>query len=154
MKKTLLSAAFALFATACLAVGADPPVKITFDPASPRTDLVKGAKLPASALAAPGSVRFHLLRLTEGDEFVYYMFDTLRRVRISDLASMEKDQGEFAIWNLVWKSGEGLHPPMGPRIHHLVASFVPLDQAGGKEGERVYYRLLDLKRIEWSAVKE
>jgi hypothetical protein len=152
MKKTSLFAALAFVATACLAAE-DPPVKITFDPSSPRIDMVRGTKLPADALAEPGSVRFHLLRLTGGDEFVYYMFDSLHRVPISDLASMEKDQGEFAIWNLVWKSGEGLHPPMGPRIHHLVTSFVPLDQ-GGKQGERVYYKLLDLKRIEWAKVKE
>ena len=152
--RTVFSVIVLALFTSVAATAADTPVKITFDPSSPRIDMVRGTKLPADALAEPGSVRFHLLRLAEGDEFVYYMFDSLHRVPISDLASMEKDQGEFAIWNLVWKSGEGLHPPMGPRIHHLVASFVPLDPAGGKEGERVYYKLLDLKRIEWSEVKE
>jgi len=150
----VLFAALALGVSASFAVGEDPPVKITFDPASPRIDLVKGTKLPVNALAAPGSVRFHLLRLTGGDEFIYYMFDILRKVRIDELAYIQKDQPEFAIWNLVWKNGEGLHPKFGPRIHHLVVSFIPLDSAGGKQGERVYYKLPDLARIEWSEVKE
>lgn len=154
MKKAVLIAALVLSVSASFVTGEDPPVKITFDSDSPRIDMMRGTKLPANVLAAPGSVRFHLLRLTEGDEFVYYMFDSLRKVQIGDLAYMEKDQGKFAIWNLVWKNGEGLHPKVGPRIHHLVVSFVPIDQAGGKQREQVYFRLLDLARIEWNEMKE
>jgi hypothetical protein len=154
MKNAAVLAALALAPSASSAAEEEQPVKIAFDPASARIDLSRGTKLHADALAAPGSVRFHLLRLSEGDEFLYFMFDSLHKVSIAELAAMEKDQGEFAIWNLFWKSGGGLHPRVGPRIHHLAVSFVPLDRAGGTPGERVYYKLLDLKRIEWSSVKE
>ncbi len=151
--KTALSAVIFAMIAACPVFAADAPVKIAFDPAAKRADLVRGTMLPATVSAAPGSVRFHLLRLDgPGDEFVYYMFDSLRKVNIADLASMTKDQGEFAIWNLVWKNGQGLHPPVGPRIHHLAVSFVPLG-ADGKEGARVFYKLADLSRIEWAEMK-
>ena len=151
MRMALSAVILAAFA-ACPVFAADTPVKIAFDPAAKRADLAHGTVLPVTVTAEPGSVRFHLLRLDGGDEFVYYMFDTLRKVNIADLASMTKDQGEFAIWNLVWKNGQGLHPPVGPRIHHLAVSFAPLG-ADGKEGARVYYRLADLARIEWAEVK-
>jgi len=150
--KMALSAVILAAIAICPVFAADLPVKIAFDPAAKHADLAHGTVLPVTVAAAPGSVRFHLLRLDGGDEFVYYMFDTLRKVNIADLASMTKDQGEFAIWNLVWKNGQGLHPPVGPRIHHLAVSFAPLG-ADGKEGARVYYRLADLARIEWAEVK-
>ena len=60
------------------AAAAEGPVKITFDPSSSRADLVRGAKLPATVAAEPGSVRFHLLRFDAGEEVVYYQFDQLR----------------------------------------------------------------------------
>ena len=152
MKKALSAIILAVMAAAPV-FGADQTVKIAFDPAAKRADLAHGTMLSKTVSAAPGSIRFHLLRLDDaGDEFVYYMFDRLRKANIADLASMTKDQGEFAIWNLVWKNGQGLHPPVGPRIHHLAVSFVPLGP-DGKEGARVYYRLADLTRIEWAEMK-
>jgi hypothetical protein len=65
---------------------------------------------------------------------------------------MKKDQGQFAIWNLVWKTGRGLHPAYGPRIHHFAVSFIPLDTATKKPGERVYVLLRDLTSIVWAEI--
>jgi hypothetical protein len=125
---------------------------VVFDPRSPRLDLRTGKPVPAYTQAQQGSFRFFVGRLDKPDDFVYYFFDALRSVKVDDLARMEKDQAQFAIWNLVWKNGEGLHPPVGTRIQHLAVSFVPLT-SDGKPGERVYLLLNDLKRIEWAQVK-
>ena len=127
-------------------------VGVVFDPQSPRLDLRTGKQVPAYTKAQTGSFQFFLGRLDKPDDFVYYFFDALRSVKIDDLARMEKDQAQFAIWNLVWKNGEGLHPPVGTRIQHLAVSFVPLT-SDGKPGERVYLLLNDLKKIEWAQVK-
>jgi hypothetical protein len=128
-------------------------IGIAFDPHSPRLDLRTGKPVPEYTQAQPGSVQFFLGRLDKPDDFIYYLFDALRSVKADDLARMEKDQAQFAIWNLVWKNGEGLHPPFGTRIQHLAVSFVPLIP-DGKPAERVYLLLSDLKKIEWVKEKE
>ena len=128
-------------------------VGIAFDPQSPRLDLRTGKSTPEYTRAQPGSVQFFMNRLDRPDDFVCYLFDALRSVKTDDLARMEKDQARFAIWNLVWKNGQGLHPPVGTRIQDLAVSFVPLD-SDGKPAPRVYLRLDDLKKIEWAKLKE
>lgn len=154
MKTTLLFSALLLaLPTAALTQDA-APVRIVFDKGSARIDLMTARPLPVYTKAVQGSFRFHLLCLNEGDDFIYYMFDALRKVQVGELAYMEKDQPQFAIWNLVWKNGSGLHPKFGPRIHHLAVSFIPLSPSTEKPEERVYLRLNDLERIEWSEVKE
>jgi len=123
-------------------------VKVVFDQNAGRIDLKTGKSVPAHIMARSGSIRFHLGRLDREDDFIYYLFDNLRTARIADLAYMEKDQPEHAIWNVVWKNGQGLHPQIGVRIQHLAVSYEPL-RSDGKPGERIYLPLSDLKRIEW-----
>ncbi|MHB9030392.1 MAG: hypothetical protein ACYC9O_16625 [Candidatus Latescibacterota bacterium] len=123
-------------------------IKVTIDREARRLDLKTGKTVPEHRLARPGSIRFHLGRLDRQDDFIYYLFDNLRTARITDLAHMEKDQPEHAIWNLVWKNGQGLHPQIGVRIQHLAASYEPI-LSDGKPGGRIYLPLTDLKRIEW-----
>jgi hypothetical protein len=127
---------------------APPDVKITFDRNAQRRDMKTGKTVPEHTLARPGSIRFHLGRLDRQDDFLYYLFDNLRTARIDDLAHMEKDQPEHAIWNLVWKNGQGLHPQIGVRIQHLAVSYEPI-LSGGKPAGRIYLPLADLNRIEW-----
>ncbi len=123
-------------------------VKVVFDQSAGRIDLKTGKPVPAHIMARPGSIKFHLGRLDTEDDFIYYLFDNLHAVRVADIAHMEKDQPEHAIWNVVWKNGQGLHPQVGIRIQHLAVSYEPI-LSGGKPGNRVYLPLSDLKRIEW-----
>lgn len=125
------------------------PVVIEFDRNSDRTNIMTGNKLPDYKFAQQGSFQFFLNRLDEPDRFIYYFHDGRRQVDVADLASMKKDQARYAIWNLVWKSGRGLHPAYGPRIHHLAVSFVPLDIASMQPEKRVYLLLNELQKIEW-----
>jgi hypothetical protein len=125
------------------------PVRIGFEKRSDRIDIMTGKELPDYTRALQGSFQFFTGRLDEPDTFIYYFHDGRRRVEVSDLASMKKDQGRFAIWNLVWKSGRGLHPAYGPRIHHLAVSFIPLNPETKKPEKRVYLLLNDLRLITW-----
>ncbi|MFC1538245.1 hypothetical protein ACFL6H_02385 [Candidatus Latescibacterota bacterium] len=125
------------------------PVVIEFDRNSDRTDIMTGNTLPDYKYAQQGSFQFFLGRLDNPDRFIYYFHDGRRQVDVTDLASMNKDQARFAIWNLVWKNGRGLHPAYGPRIHHLAVSFIPLGTATMKPEKRVYLLLNELQKIEW-----
>jgi hypothetical protein len=152
MTKNILRTASAFLFAGALVFPAfaqgEKEIKITFDTNAPLQDLKTGKSILEHHLARPGSIRFHLGRLDKPDGFVSYLFDSLRTARIADLAYMEKDQPEHAIWNLVWKNGQGLHPPVGVRIQHLAVSYEPV-LSDGKPGERIYLPLTALKRIEW-----
>ena len=127
----------------------ESPVRIEFDEDSKRIDLITEREMPDYKYAQQGSFQFFMGRLDSPDKFINYFQDGLRRVNINDLALMRKEQKQFAIWALIWKSGRGLHPTYGPRIHHLAVSFIPLT-ANGETERRVYLLLNDLKLIDWN----
>ena len=123
----------------------DGHVRIEFDPGSGRTDCMDGRELPDYTAVQRGSIRFHLGRLDESDEFVSYFHDGVNSARISDLESMEKVQQQFAVWRLRYRSGS----KNTPRIHHLAVSFVPISPASGEPEERVHVLLNELRLIRW-----
>ena len=151
---TALAALFMLTMIVNCTAQETSPVRIEFERKSERIDIMTGKKLPDYTLAQQGSFQFFTGRLDEPDTFIYYFHDGRRSAEVADLASMKKDQGRFAIWNLVWKNGRGLHPAYGPRIHHLAVSFIPLDTATKKPEKRVYLLLNDLREITWAKSPE
>lgn len=122
------------------------PVKIAFDTASSRMDLITSAQLPDYTLAQRGSIQFFRGRLDTPEDFVTFFHDGVRTAKFADLASMEKVQPQFAIWRLRYKGGS----KNTPRIHDLAVSFVPLSPETGKPERRVYIRLDDLALIDWN----
>ena len=128
-----------------LATEAEPPVKISFDDKSDRTDLITKEVLPDYTSAERGSVQFHHYKLDNPDRFVSFTHDGVRNAGIDELSSIEKVQERFAVWRLRYRSGR----KNTPRIQHLAVSFIPLDTETGEPGERVYLLLKDLDFIGW-----
>jgi hypothetical protein len=135
---------FSLLIPGSIRAQSGAPVRVAFEKQAKRVDLRTGKVVPVISQAESGSIRFYLNRLDTPDEFINFYHDGFRRAGIGDLERMEKVQGQFAIWRLLYKSGS----KNTPRVQHKAVSFVPVNP-GGKPGERVYLRLDDLSLIDF-----
>lgn len=131
------------------------PVHITFDAESKRIDLTTGKEIPAYEYAQRESIQFFLWDINKPQDFITYMHDGIRTMKIADLTVMEKKQKLFAVWKIAPKKG-GVNTP---RIRELAVSFIPLSVQGTgsqkvfKPESRVYLLLNDLNLIEWGENK-
>ena len=121
------------------------PVIIKFDQKSQRIDLKTEKILPEYKSAERGSIQFYMARLDSPDDFIHYTHDGINKAEIKDLQSMEKVQGQFAIWRLTFRSGS----INTPRIQHLAVSFIPLSRTSKEPEAKVYLLLDDLECIDW-----
>ena len=125
-----------------------PSVRIAFDKASKRIDMVTGRELPNYRFAQRESFQFFRGRLDEPEDVIHYFHDGARTVPAKNLRSMEKFLKSHALWRLTYKTGRSNSPQYIPRIHTLAVSFIPLSDT--KEAERRVYVLLDdLRLIDW-----
>ncbi len=122
----------------------EKPVRIAFDKASERIDLLTGAKLPDYTAAQRGSIQFHRNRLDTPETTITFYHDGMKTVSRDQLILIEKVQPAYSIWRLRYKSGS----KNTPRIHNKAISFIPLD-TNGNPGNRVHVMLNDLTLIEW-----
>lgn len=131
------------------------PVRISFDSESKRIDLLTGKETPAYEYAQRGSIQFFLWDINKPQNFITYMHDGIRTMKIADLTVMEKKQKQFAVWKIAPRTG-GVNTP---RIRELAVAFIPLSVQGTgsqkvfKPESRVYLRLNDLNLIEWGENK-
>ncbi len=158
---TIASAALAL--TIALAGNAraadDTPVRISFDRASARTDIVTGRTLPDYTQAVRGSIRFYNGRLDTPEEGFWYYFDGRRFQPIERTLFIRKLKyiGTWVIagtsrWGEAAQEGGPVptaHSNTNCEIFHHAISFVPLNPRTGKPDDRVYVLVEDLELIQW-----
>lgn len=160
LKINVINIAVLFFILSCIPLKAQvssetSPVRISFDNESKRVDLLTGKETPAYEYAQRGSIQFFLWDINKPQDFITYMHDGIRTMKIADLTVMEKKQKQFAVWKIAPRTG-GVNTP---RIRELAVAFIPLSVQGTgsqkvfKPESRVYLRLNDLNLIEWGENK-
>ncbi len=136
----------------------EPPVRISFDCASARTDIVTGRVLPDYTQAVRGSIRFYNGRLDTPEEGFWYYFATRYFQPIDHTLFIRKlnGTGTWIIGGTGWDGSpqEGgpvpsAHPTVNSAIVHNAVSFIPIDSRTGKPDGRVYVLLDNLELIQW-----
>jgi hypothetical protein len=138
----------------------DSPVRISFDRASKRLDIVTGKTLPDYTQAQRGSVQFFQGRLDKPENGFWYFFDG-RRFQPVDRTLFIRKLKATGTWLIGGSSRWGepdqtknpvvptTHPNVNCVIQHHAVSFIPLNPSTGKPGPRVYVLLEDMELMQW-----
>ena len=136
------------------------PVRISFDHASKRADIVTGRILPNYTQAQRGSFQFFQGRLDTPENGFWYFFDG-RRFQSVDRTLFIRKLKSTGTWVIAgtarWGEGDQTkdatvptaHPNTNCEILHHAVSFIPLNPSTGKPEQRVYVLLEDLELIQW-----
>ena len=136
------------------------PVRISFDRASKRIDLVTGRTLTDYTKAQRGSFQFFNGRLDTPENGFWYFFDG-RRFQAADRTLFIRKLKSTGTWVIAGSSRWGetdqtksatvptAHPNTNCEILHHAVSFIPLNPSTGKPEPRVYVLLDDLELIQW-----
>jgi hypothetical protein len=136
------------------------PVRISFDRASKRVDLVSGRTLPNYTRAQRGSFQFFQGRLDTPENGFWYFFDG-RRFQAIDRTLFIRKLKYTETWVIAGTSRWGeadqtgtsavptAHPNTNCEILHHAVSFIPLNPSTGQPEPRVHVLLNDLELIQW-----
>lgn len=136
------------------------PVRISFDRASKRMDIVTGQRLPNYTQAQRGSIQFFYGRLDTPENGFWYFFDGRRFQSISRTFFIRKLK-HTGTWVIAGSSRWGetdqtknatvptAHPNTNCAIMHNAVSFIPLNPSTNKPDPRAYVLLDDLELIQW-----
>ncbi len=163
IRLAFIAAALAVLAMAgggiCPAQDASP-VRISFDRASKRLDLMTGRAVANYTKAQRGSFQFFQGRLDSPENGFWYFFDG-RRFQTIDRTLFIRKLKSTGTWVIAGTSRWGepdqtkpaavptAHPNTNCEILHHAVSFIPLNLSTGQPEPRVYVTLEDLELIQW-----
>ena len=136
------------------------PVRISFDSASARVDIVTGKTIPNYTQVQRGSIQFFQGRLDKPEKGFWYFFDGRRFQNIERTLFIRKmkNVGTWVIagsgrWGEADQTKEkkvpSAHPNTNCEIEHHAVSFIPLDPSTGAPEARVFVLVEDLELIQW-----